>query len=628
MRFLLPLLTAALLSGCCSLDDTCEVADAGLGNNPPPAADALSSPGCDPDSIDVQGAVVCADCAFASDAICGAPNEATCEVRENSFGEACQLCVTADGVILYDDCFTGQENVREAAFCEESVGANDDEACKVCFDDNGNTVSTSCGPRADECTDVVGADGRVCTRCTTNGELVSNVCESVDLDPSLCRAYGNEQGECVDCFDDDNALLSHSCTPAGGTTGLVSCEETVSPDGLVCTVCIDENGTTVERSCAEVQPEPQHCGQLVYTEQTCIVCVDDVNAVVFIDCQRNDCAVVDSQACRVDADCGTSQVCFDSVCVAQSSGAPPPPNDEPDPGRPEPAPPQNICEAPPACQNDVGDDGALCRTCPVTGPDGLVGTETRCVSAGLACEVVPESSVTTEGDGFAPPPEDPQGNNCVICKDTASGVEVYRDCGSNGSVPPPYCLSEDVGDGSLCSVCYDAVTDAPVYTSCGDETCFALESEVLVDAQQAPLLVDGVTATVACKRCGAANSDVAVDASAFTATCSLENVCQDPFGTSFAGCPTTTTLLIAPRVCSNPWDAWVFGSSDVDLLQGVLAFPLGERGLALAAASIVQPAADVVCDGCGCESGMRIELLVPNADVDVVAALFDGFVVR
>ncbi|MDP2342538.1 MAG: hypothetical protein Q8O67_16395 [Deltaproteobacteria bacterium] len=631
MRVLFSLVFAVALSGCCALDDTCQVAaDTGEGIDDNGDV-ALTSPGCDPKSIAVEGAVVCADCAFANDSICGAPNEALCEVRENSFGDACQLCVTADGVILYDDCFTGAA-ARESALCEESASDNADEVCKVCFDDDGNTVSTTCGPRADECSEVTGADGRLCTRCTANGEVVSNDCESVDIDPSLCRAYGNDLGQCVDCFDDDNALLSHSCTPSGGGVGFVSCEQTVSPDGLACTVCVDENGTTVERSCdQEIQPEPERCGQLVFTEQTCIVCVDDLNAVVFIDCQRNGCvAVDDTVACRLDSDCAAGQACFDGTCVAQNSGAPPPPDD--DPNAPEPAPPEvNICEPPPACTMDVGSDGAVCRTCPVTTSDGLVGSETRCVSAGLACEVVPETS--TDGDGtndLAPPPEDPQGSNCVVCKDTGSGVVVYEDCG-NGSVPPPYCLNEDTGDGTQCSVCFDAVTDAPIYTSCGDETCFALESQVLIDGEQAPLLVAGEPATVACKQCGDADVNAPTSeeaAAAFSAICSLENVCQDPFGSSFAACPATTTLTIAPHSCENPWDVWAqAGEGDVGLLQSVIAFALGERGLTIVAASVVVDAG-AGCDACTCETGMRIELLVPEADADVVAALFEGFVIR
>jgi hypothetical protein len=639
VRVLLSLVFAAALSGCCVLDGTCtgELGDGGAGGNDddPPA---LSSPGCAPDSIDVQGAVVCADCEFAEGSICGAPNEALCEVRENSFGDACQLCVTADGAILYDDCFTG-EGAREAAFCEDAAGQNDNELCKVCFDDEGNTVSTTCGPRADSCEEVVGDDGRLCTRCSTDGQVVSNVCESVDIDPSLCRAYGNDVGSCVDCFADDNTLLSHACTPNGGEIGLVSCAETVSADGLLCTVCVDENGTTIDRFCdQEVQPEPERCGQLVFTEQTCIVCVTstgaDVNSVVFIDCQRNDCTASDvAAACRLDSDCATGQACFDGTCVAQNSGAPPP-DDPNQPGRPEPAPPEeNVCEAPPACSMAVDDAGAVCRTCPVTGADGIGATETRCVAAGLACEVVPESDVATDGDGandFAPPPEDPQGNNCVVCKDSGTGVVVYEDCGSNGSVPPPYCLNEDTGDGTLCSVCFDSVTDEAIYTSCGDETCFALESQVLVDSQQAPLLVDGEPATVSCKQCGAANVDPGTEAVAesFSATCSLENVCQDPFGTSFAACPATTSLTIAPHSCDNPWDAWTQGEGDVALLQGVIAFALGERGLTIVAASVVVDASGAICDGCACETGMRIELLVPEADADVVAALFDGFVIR
>ncbi len=667
------LVLSGCLSGCCVLDDTCTVASS-VGDDestgaPPPAFDSLDTPGCDAASIREAGDVVCADCVFASaqspvnddvtlDTICGRAEEARCEVRENSAGQACQLCVTDDGDILYDDCFSGAGAAdRAAAFCEDATGTTDNEICTSCFDADGNTVSTSCAPRSDECQQVVDG-GRTCTVCTVGGNVVSRSCDSVDLDPSVCRAYENEAGRCVDCLDDNGALLSHACTPATGPSA-IACEETVTPEGIACTVCVDENGTPFDRFCGGGQA-PARCEQLAFTEQTCVICLDDGDAVVSVDCQRNDCAVKSDVSCRVDGDCLGGQVCFDGACVAQNGG-PAGGSDAPE------AAPAPACEPPPACVMSVNDDGEPCRTCPLTVDpatgDPATGEETLCIAApALRCSVVAEDSLPadpgTDGEaGLAPPPE--QGRSCVICADRRSGVEVYRDCAGNGNVPPPYCLDEVAGDGSTCSVCYDAVDNTAVYTSCAAETCFDLERQTLVDGNGIPLLVtgdDGVArdAVAACKQCGDANdttvgdgTDAAAARAAFSASCALENVCQDPYGSSFAApsCPTTTTLTLAPRVCGNPWDAWLFDngtSEDVGQLQAIVAYALGDHAIALGGARLVVDDDTLACptlsgDGprCDCPSDKRIELAVvtdgsadDSARVDAVRAAFAGLIVE
>ncbi len=614
------------LSGCCFFDDTCVDAGEGgnKGNNEPGedfAAAATATPGCAVDAIRVDvsaddGDTVCAACDFDSDSaaaldICGLADSAPCETRENNSGDACQLCVTDGGVILYDDCFAGQAD-RDAAFCEDFDGADATQTCSACFDKDGNTVSTTCAPRSDAC--VAGDDsetGRSCTVCSAGGEVVSRICEAVDIDPAVCRVYGNDVGSCVDCLDDAGHLLSHACTrtDADAPPPVLVCEETVSAEGIACTICVDENGTPAARSCDDVAVEPARCEQLAFVEQTCIICLDSFDSVVSIDCVRNECDVGNS-ACRVDSDCGAGQVCFDGGCVVADTGG----GGGSDGGEAEPAPPG--CAAPPACTMSQNADNEVCRTCPFTteGVDGAtLQQETLCLSTpSLSCAV-------EEGSNDA----DFVAASCVVCVDRATQVEVYRDCTANGTVPPPYCVDEVQDNGDVCAVCYDAVDDTAVYTACdapGGETCFDLVRETLNDSAGAPLHVtadDGtsIEAVVACKQCGVSEA-VAVDSEAFTASCALENVCSDPYGSSQAArCEATTTVLLAPA-CANPWDAWLFGAGDDDVLKAILAYALGDHGIALAGAR-------VIVDGAACDDGSaRVELAVSDADVDAVNAAF------
>jgi hypothetical protein len=559
----------------------------------------LATPGCDAGTIVDDGAVVCAACTFddgaggeTGAAICGAPVEAPCEVRQNNVGEACQLCVTAAGEILYDDCFAAAEDAREAAAsCEVVAGLDDGQTCTNCFDDVGNLLSTTCAPASDRCASVV-IDGRDCERCFAGDVVVSTTCPAVDLDPRQCRAYGNDQGRCVDCFDDAGALVSHACTPAGGPQ-TIACRETVQPEGLVCTVCVDENGTPVDESCADAVPQPERCTQLAYSEQTCQVCVDDTNAVVFVDCVRNDCAVPDV-VCRVDADCAVGEVCFDGSCVAaQDNGAGAAPVD---------------CPPPPACAMEVI-DGDVCRKCPRD--DGVV--ETLCVTPSvLSCEVIPEGNLPPDAGTDTPPVD--AGRSCVLCRDTQSGLEVYRDCAGNGVVPPPYCIDETDDAGATCSVCYDAVTDAPVYTSCAGETCFAQQSLPLEDADGQAFVINGAPAVVSCKQCGDAGAiDAAVDAAtALSAVCTVDNVCTlTDEGTQ---CLATTTLVLAPRQCSNAWDGVVQGSTSVDELRGLVRYALETHQIVLASVTRTPPDPDsTACGSCACERGDRIVVEVPEA---------------
>jgi len=270
----------------------------------------------------------------------------------------------------------------------------------------------------------------------------------------------------------------------------------------------------------------------------------------------------------------------------------------------------------------VDDDGAVCRTCPFTDAAGATQEETQCLStSSLSCSVVADSA---DSDGFV----DPQGQSCVVCADRATGVEVYRDCTANGAVPPPYCVDEAKTADDACAVCRDAVTDAVVYTSCADapggETCYGIARTTLNDVDGAPLSIDGddgpEEAIVTCKTCGVA-VDVATDASAFAASCAIDAVCDDPYGSSLADrCAAMSTLLLAPR-CQNPWDAYVVGAGDEARLKAMLAFALDVHGLALGGARVVAAA------GASCDDGGRVEVAVDDADRAAAEAAFAGLVV-
>lgn len=620
MRALLAIWVLVGLGGCCVLEPCVE---AGESSAPPEfeAPAAVATPGCDPDDVRAAGDVVCAACTFeggglAPVEICGGAAVAPCETRENAFGEACQLCVVPDtGAILYDDCRDAA--VDAVAGCEDVVDDNTGESCRVCFDKFGAQLTSACGPIADACVDVVDAAGRACRECTRDGALVSRTCDGVDVDPASCTAYGNELGRCVDCRDETGALLSHACVREGSTAR--TCEQTITPEGLACTVCVDDNGTPLTQDCSGVVT-PERCELLAFSEQSCVICVDAVSAIVHLDCVRNDCAV-DDASCRTDADCATGLACFDGVCVDRNDGS------EPNAGEEDPAAPlPPACEAPPACDNSIGVDGQLCRSCPVTAADGSLGAETLCLSSPRIRCVLQVEGTSAEGDVN----DVEQGRTCSVCTDVVANVEVYRDCAGNGNVTPPICVSEANG-AAACTVCYDAVDNSAVYTTCPEspagETCFALDEEILVDTAGVALGVDGADARVSCKQCSDASE---ADSASFASTCALENVCADPYGSSFspgAVCTATETLALFPSVCTNPWDAHRAAASDGDAadfdeLQAVIAYLLDVHSVAIGGAqlSVVGDATGCAVDDCACQTGRRIDILVEPADVDAVRA--------
>jgi hypothetical protein len=605
-------LLTAWLSGCCVGEDSCDLSagaaetiDGGV-----PRDGVSATPGCAEELISVEGDQRCASCDFAG-AICGVPVEAACESRQNNLGSTCQLCIAADGTVLYDDCFVSDEAGAADLTCESTPGTTADEVCSTCFDSSGNAVSSSCAPLTDSCTDFTADDGRRCSSCVRDNNVVFITCEAADIDPVYCLAFGNDVGHCIDCFDAADTLLSHACTP---TDGVVRCEEIVQPEGLVCTICFDSSGLITEQRCDEGVPQFERCERLEFSEQSCSVCVDDNDAVVFVDCVANSCeGAAVSAGCRNDADCATGQACFDGACVARSG----------DETAPEVAP-SETCAAP-ACTMGLNDAGAVCRTCPTA-----LGTEeTRCMSPSpLRCENLPEGDLPplpedTVGedfsDGVVDRPSAPQGRICTLCRERTLGVEVYRDC---DVVLPPICANVVTADGGTCVACFDAITNVPVYTSCGGDSCYALSTETLVGADATALTVDGAAAVAACEQCADPSGQQAV-------SCQLQQRCSgDLFADAATACRGTARVTIQPMQCGNRWENWRPGRARDDDLRGLMAFTLGEHQLTIEAAT-TRDGAVVACavGDCSCARGDLIDLVVADADRDAVLRVFAAILV-
>jgi hypothetical protein len=601
MRAVLPVLLVLLATGCdLFADAAAALPPEGVEAGAP--APTLVTTGCPVEDITGSGDVVCASCAFDGAAvaaeICGTAARATCETRQNSFGRACQLCVADDGNILYDDCFTVGADAAPAR-CEETPGAIPDEVCSTCFDSSGVVVSATCRPRGGTCVEVV-IDGLVCEQCEGAGGALYRDCPQVDIDPSECRSYGDDDGSCVDCFASDGTLLTHRCTPPFVGS---FCEETYTPDGLLCTVCSDANGVPTSQACQAAPLQPERCAQLDYSEQTCFVCVDSADSVVVADCRARTCAAGQSaRACRVDADCGDPRfACFDGVCTGLS------------PEDPVAAPEE--CPPPPPCSTTTDENGDVCRTCPRA--DGVL--ETRCLSSSaLACEVLAEESLPAAGDGAvdaADPAPPPQGRTCTLCRAVDSGIEVYRDCAGNGAIPPPSCTEERRGDGTVCEVCRDAVDATVVYQACPDRTCYGEEVAPLVGVDGAFVLIEDAKVAARCRLCD--------DTGAFLASCSVDGVCGSD-GQGQTACPVPARLLLQPRSCGTPWQAHVAadGARDAEL-RGLVAWALQVHGLVLFGADTVAAVdPDGTCDSCDCPRGDRIAVTVAAAELARARAAF------
>lgn len=561
--------TLWLLGACCDPSGTC-VADANDDAGPSAELSPIATPGCDVATIeDRGGAVTCAQCAADAGAteICGSVEVARCESREDSRGEPCSYCATAFGEILYDSCFSDDP----VAFvnCERSEQPTDPDApgqpadlvCETCTDAVGVVVAQSCEPSSDECHED-SSSGVSCRICTRGDDVVVRNCQQPDIAPRSCEAYGDVAtvGRCVDCYGDDDELLSHSCTLAEDP--FISCSESVTPEGLRCFSCFDANGAQVERYCEEIPSELQQCALLDYSEQSCVVCVDQLGDAALLDCDRTDCP----------------------------AGA--------------------ECLPPPECTLEFGPSGELCRTCP-TDAGAL---EQACVfETNLVC-----------GQVF----DEPSGTSCLVCSDLGTGVEVYRRCDNNGSLPPT-CFFIENAVNEVCEVCTDSQTGELVYADCPSQTCSDIGDFALFSSQGTSLFVGDQPAVASCSQCALAADGVTV-ADDFRASCSLLADCPVDLTNPDAACEGTVTFRLRPILCDNPWEiAGFFGSPEsYDELLQVLAFALDSSLAAVAVQHATGTPANASCtDSCGCaRGGSLLELVIRPSDAALAVELFSAVI--
>lgn len=525
----------------------------------------LDSEGCSADDIstDATGEFVCATCDGGAVEICGGREVAVCFDQETGTGETCQRCVTERGEVLYDDCALSPDAVADLT-CEvvryespqdgADAGAappamDESVACEVCRDGAGRVVTEVCRPEADECHEVM-IDGRMCTECTQDGAFAYRVCPRDDLDPARCEAYGNDQGRCVDCYADDGALLTHECQVYGDEASGGLCELVAFPDGSACRTCYDETGAVLSETCAPPR-DAMRCEQLVYTEQTCVVCVDDTGAAVLTDCRRNDCADDES------------------------------------------------CPPPPPCEVHYQDDGTLCRLCPVAGSDE---PERRCLTGGeLYCSYQEVYEEPAE-----PGAPEPSPSICVVCTDGEDGSVVYESC--EGAVATPIVCEPGLdATGVSCEVCYDPSTGEQAYTSCADEPmqCAAEAGIQLLGANGEPLFVPGPSgsepapAVADCVAC----PDGADGSSSEPDRCSLRDPCA--ISSPDESCPARARLLYHPTQCADPWGP----TTSTDDLVALLTFFLDVHEVPIWRATLYPPSPSTPpCEACDCPTGARLKV--------------------
>jgi hypothetical protein len=592
----------------------------------------LDSEACSADTIAARGdGMTCATCTDESGdvEICGASIEARCVQQENAFGDACQRCVTDDGQILYDDCF-GPNAQTDDLLCESaglsgpmnpedpegppSLVIDETTECEVCRDANGQVVSTRCAPVADSCAEIEVA-GRMCLECTTDGVVIYRKCDPLDIDPRFCVSYADDDGICVDCYGQNDELLTHECVVGG--TGISYCEDERTPEGYVCSRCYGTSGLLLEEQCYFSPPSALRCQELIFTDQTCVACVGEVGELLSLDCYSNGCAE---------------------------------------------SPDENAACPPPApCEMIFGDDGSICRVCS-TMQDNERVEELQCIDqGGLVCFEEVNYVEGSDGD-----PNAPDGaliaQHCVVCFDEE--VEVYRSCEDVGVAPPPVCeyydnfagelcetcfdqqtgdvvysscsgapvcYDETDADGQLCTTCYDSLSGDIVESSCGAQVCSGVAGLVVTDIDGQPVKHPGTETHVELLAdCSMCNGNT--DADQLT-TCSVVNACVDP-ATGAPGvmpdptqqCGNLVNVSLDVVQCGRPWGD---GYADIDEAMRIIAWGAVDIGVLFHSATLSWSAAGgEMCEACDCLSGQRLDVVVDEASVGALLNAPFGFVLN
>jgi len=629
--------TAALSVGCGPI----EVTDAGEG--PEVSSECvtntrgdcvLSSETCSADAIEVrENGVTCATCEEESGdvEICGATIEARCVEQENAFGDSCQRCVTDDGQILYDDCYGANARV-DGLICEsagvaveapEDMQAPEDPdeepappvidettECEVCRDESGQVVSTRCAPVADECTETESA-GRLCVECRTDGVVVYRKCEPLEIDPRVCVTYADEDGVCIDCYGQDDELLTHECVVGGNTLGY--CEDERTPEGYVCSRCFSTAGLLLEESCYFEPPTAERCQELVYTDQSCLACISEFGELVSLECWATNC---------------------------------------------EPSPNGDVaCPEPEPCELIFNDAGVLCRICP-TVVDGIFVEESQCVGPSqLTCYV--EVNIVEGSDGADPNSPDAAliEQRCHVCFDETQ-TEVYRQCEDVGTAPPPVCEVYTNFAGDLCETCFDPATGSTFYSSCAGEsvcyeepsadgevciTCYDSQTGEIIDsscgidvcstASGLPVLDENGAAVkhptteahveliADCSMCGDDASNT------LDTSCVVTNACVDPttgdpgLWPGPNGCANLVVLWMEVPQCER---AWGDGAQGMDEALRIIAWGATDLGVLFHGVTLT-PSVGEDCEACSCAAGTRLDVYVDETLAESLLSANVGF---
>ncbi|MCP4502694.1 MAG: hypothetical protein GY822_22340 [Deltaproteobacteria bacterium] len=575
---------------------------------------------CGADSIrETEQDERCATCeGDVSQEICGSPVAATCIEQENLVGDPCRICISDQNEVLFDSCNREMSaDFFDDVECREVRREEGGEItwCELCSQPDGRVVSQFCHPDFDECHDEE-IDGILCTVCTFDGQLAFQECVPEVVTPSFCVGYGDENGSCTDCFDDDNELVFHDCDVSNEPSSNESCLDWVRPDGVYCSECYDAGGNVVEAWCEDVGAQPEECTLIILSENSCGVCINSFGNITFSECLPNE--------------------CYDFF---SDGGTPAPdpdvPGEPPADGGVEPSPEDppvddrlaDICLEPVPCEVYYSVDGVVCAEC--QGVNGELESSCAESSSALFC------SVENQSVQIDPPQDAVQGcsddadcvqgercfdgicagndapvvgtEGCIVCRDR-NGEEVYRECDSGaGPAPAPLQCFYEEGALGLCEVCFKSDTGELVYDSCTNEECVFTNGRVLTDTNGD--LVSLPTSSVDTIQLATASCEACQDGSE---QCSLEDYCDAGLVTDedLERCNAPRVrLFFALRQCSNPWE----GNGDPLTSAAVMGWALGNGQLIFTA--IVSGGADVSCQECSCEPGQVIDVIVAESSL-------------
>jgi len=399
-----------------------------------------------------------------------------------------------------------------------------------------------------------------CEVCTLGGDEVYRSCAAPELDPDFCLVYGDDEGECLDCFN-GGELIMHACH---SNNEQQNCSTYDTIDGQTCTVCTTAAGVVISSTCAPESSPAFYCEELLFSEQTCTACLDENGGLDVIQCARNNCE---------------------------------------DPGV--------NCPPPAPCSNYFDANNRLCRECALEQDPRIL--ETRCMGerpGGVSCATQTQQ---IEGNNNIVGEED-----CLVCD--YNGDDFYEICESEGELTPPYCESfgecvdcfapdsgalvlstcggvycgnEVDADGQLCERCYDSGTDALVSETC--DQCLRLDGQQPL-TQEGDVLLLPADASLSCLACDE-EADLPLVACVVDVDCDGVPL-PDPF--QGESCFDERAFARPVTYCDEPWGQ--FGPGIERTLAAAGWLSQNEIGYRVVVFQD-DPNTDETCQSCGCESG-------------------------